>query len=160
MLLKTSVVKCDVIRINSKTQNLVYSDSGHPYVNVRKKIGIIKINSKISRSQFKTIKNFLQIFNKIAYWNNNFNNNLKKILLLEFDPELYENLILQIKKCGCVPVLVNFRKPAISSMASLNSLKRTQSVIFNPKMLKINDRQAKIAFCIFKVYWVNFMRHG
>jgi len=85
------------------------------YVNVRKKIGIIKINSKISRSQFKTIKNFLQIFNKIAYWNNNFNNNLKKILLLEFDPELYENLIIQIKKCGYVPVLVNFRKPAISS---------------------------------------------
>ena len=111
------------------------------YVNVRKKIGIIKINSKISRSQFKTIKNFLQIFNKIAYWNNNFNNNLKKILLLEFDPEIYENLIIQIKKCGYVPVLVNFRKPAISSMASLNSLKRTQSVIFNPKMLKINENE-------------------
>ena len=111
------------------------------YVNVRKKIGIIKINSKISRSQFKTIKNFLQIFNKIAYWNNNFNNNLKKILLLEFDPELYENLIIQIKKCGYVPVLVNFRKPAISSMASLNALKRTQSVIFNPKMLKINKNE-------------------
>ena len=111
------------------------------YVNVRKKIGILEINSKISRSQFKTIKNFLQIFNKIAYWNNNFNNNLKKILLLEFDPELYENLIIQIKKCGYVPVLVNFRKPAISSMASLNSLKRTQSVIFNPKMLRINKNE-------------------
>ena len=109
------------------------------YVNIRKKIGIIKINSKISRSQFKTIKKFLQIFNKIAYWNNDFNNNLKKILLLEFDPELYENLIIQIKKCGYVPVLVNFRKPAISSIASLNSLKRTQSVIFNPKMLGINE---------------------
>ena len=111
------------------------------YVNVRKKIGIIKINSKISRNQFKMIKNFLQIFNKIAYWNNNFNNNLKKILLLEFDPELYENLIIQIKKCGYVPVLVNFRKPAISSMASLNCLKRTQSVIFNPKMLGINKNE-------------------
>ena len=111
------------------------------YVNVRKKIGIIKINSKISRSQFKTIKKFLQIFNKIAYWNNDFNNNLKKILLLEFDPELYENLIIQIKKCGYVPVLVNFRKPAISSIASLNSLKRTQSVIFNPKMLGINENE-------------------
>ena len=108
---------------------------------VNRTIGIIKINSKISRSQFKTIKNFLQIFNKIAYWNNNFNNNLKKILLLEFDPELYENLIIQIKKCGYVPVLVNFRKPAISSMASLNSLKRTQSVIFNPKMLGINENE-------------------
>ena len=111
------------------------------YVNVRKKIGIIKINSKISRNQFKMIKNFLQIFNKIAYWNNNFNNNLKKILLLEFDPELYENLIIQIKKCGYIPVLVNFRKPAISSMASLNCLKRTQSVIFNPKMLGINKNE-------------------
>ena len=117
------------------------SELSFDYVNVRKKIGIIKINSKISRSQFKTIKNFLQIFNKIAYWNNNFNNNLKKILLLEFDPELYENLIIQIKKCGYVPVLVNFRKPAISSMASLNALKRTQSVIFNPKMLKINKNE-------------------
>ena len=117
------------------------SELSFDYVNVRKKIGILEINSKISRSQFKTIKNFLQIFNKIAYWNNNFNNNLKKILLLEFDPELYENLIIQIKKCGYVPVLVNFRKPAISSMASLNSLKRTQSVIFNPKMLRINKNE-------------------
>ena len=117
------------------------SELSFDYVNVRKKIGIIKINSKISRNQFKMIKNFLQIFNKIAYWNNNFNNNLKKILLLEFDPELYENLIIQIKKCGYVPVLVNFRKPAISSMASLNCLKRTQSVIFNPKMLGINKNE-------------------
>ena len=111
------------------------------YVNVRKKIGIIKINSKISRNQFKMIKNFLQIFNKITYWNNNFDNNLKKILLLEFDPELYENLIIQIRKCGCIPILVNFRKPAISSIASLNFLKRTQSVIFNPKMLGINENE-------------------
>ena len=76
------------------------------YVNVRKKIGIIKINSKISRNQFKMIKNFLQIFNKITYWNNNFDNNLKKILLLEFDPELYENLIIQIRKCGCIPIFI------------------------------------------------------
>jgi len=117
------------------------SELSFDYVNVRKKIGMLEINSKISRSQFKTIKNFLQIFNKIAYWNNNFNTNLKKILLLEFDPELYENLIIQIKKCGYVPVLVNFRKPAISSMASLNVLKRTQSVIFNPKMLRINKNE-------------------
>ena len=130
------------------------------YVNVRKKIGIIKINSKISRSQFKTIKNFLQIFNKIAYWNNNFNNNLKKILLLEFDPELYENLIIQIKKCGYVPVLVNFRKPAISSMASLNSLKRTQSVIFNPKMLKINKNELNDTIKKIRPKIINFIKQN
>ncbi len=136
------------------------SELSFDYVNVRKKIGIIKINSKISRSQFKTIKNFLQIFNKIAYWNNNFNNNLKKILLLEFDPELYENLIIQIKKCGYVPVLVNFRKPAISSMASLNSLKRTQSVIFNPKMLRINKNELNDTIKKIRPKIINFIKQN
>ena len=74
----------------------IYDDKEHElsfdYVNIRKKIGIIEINSKISRKKFKSIKKILGSFNKILIGKNQFDDR-KKILLLEFDPELYENLL-------------------------------------------------------------------
>jgi hypothetical protein len=109
------------------------------YVNIRKKIGIVEINSKISRKKFKKIKKILSFFNKILVRNNKLDNN-KKILLLEFDPELYKNLLKQINQIGYTPVLVNFRKPAVSSNNSLNIIKKTKSIVFSSDMLQSNDK--------------------
>lgn len=109
------------------------------YVNIRKKIGIVEINSKISRKKFKKIKKILSFFNKILIRNNQLDDN-KKIILLEFDPELYENLLKQINEIGYTPVLVNFRKPAVSSNNSLNIIKKTKSIVFSSDMLQINDK--------------------
>ena len=111
------------------------------YVNIRKKIGIVEINSKISRKKFKKIKKILSFFNKILVRNNKLDNN-KKILLLEFDPELYKNLLKQINQIGYTPVLVNFRKPAVSSNNSLNIIKKTKSIVFSSDMLQSNDKSA------------------
>ena len=47
------------------------------YVNIRKKIGIVEINSKISRKKFKKIKKILSFFNKILVRNNKLDNNKK-----------------------------------------------------------------------------------
>ena len=109
------------------------------YVNIRKKIGIVEINSKISRKKFKKIKKILGFFNKILIRNNQLNNN-KKILLLEFDPELYKNLLKQIYEIGYTPLLVNFRKPAVSSKNSLNIIKKTKSIVFSSDLLQTNNK--------------------
>ena len=121
----------------------IYDDKEHElsfdYVNIRKKIGIIEINSKISRKKFKSIKKILGSFNKILIGKNQFDDR-KKILLLEFDPELYENLLKQINQSGHTPILLNFRKPAISSNNSLNIIKKTNSLVFSNDMLQIDEK--------------------
>ncbi len=121
----------------------IYDDKEHElsfdYVNIRKKIGIIEINSKISRKKFKSIKKILGSFNKILIGKNQLDNR-NKILLLEFDPELYENLLKQINQSGYTPILLNFRKPAISSNNSLNIIKKTNSIVFSNDMLQIDEK--------------------
>tara|TARA_Y100001936_G_scaffold208783_1_gene214470 strand:+ start:10832 stop:12673 length:1842 start_codon:yes stop_codon:yes gene_type:complete len=121
----------------------IYDDKEHElsfdYVNIRKKIGIIEINSKISRKKFKKIKKILGSFNKILIGKNQLDEK-NKILLLEFDPELYENLLKKINQCGYTPVLLNFRKPAISSNNSLNIIKKTNSIVFSNDILQINEK--------------------
>lgn len=114
------------------------SELSFDYVNIRKKIGNFEINSKISRRQFEKIKGVIQILNKIVYRNNNLENNEKKILFFEFDPHLYKNLLKQVRKVGYTPILINFRKPAISSKTSFDIIRETESVIFSPEMLKID----------------------
>ena len=109
------------------------------YVNLRKKIGPFEINSKISRKKFNKLKNFINTFDKILIPNNHLNDK-KIILLLEFDPEIYENFLHHIQQSGLTPLLVNFRKPAISSKNSLNIIKKTNSIIFSKNMLNINEK--------------------
>lgn len=121
------------------------SELSFDYVNIRKKIGNFEINSKISRKQFKKIKNAIQILNRILNRNNNLDNNEGKILFLEFDPNLYKNLLKQVRKIGYTPILINFRKPAISSKTSFNIIRKTESVVFSPEILKIEKTEfAKI----------------
>ena len=108
------------------------------YVNIRKKIWGFEINSKISRKQFKIIKNVIHILNKILNRNNDLDNDERKILFFEFDPNLYKNLLKQVRKIGYTPVLINFRKPAISSKVSFDIIRETKSIVFSPGILKID----------------------
>ena len=108
------------------------------YVNIRKKIWGFEINSKISRKRFKKIKNVIHILNKILNRNNDLDNDERKILFFEFDPNLYKNLLKQVRKIGYTPVLINFRKPAISSKVSFDIIRETKSIVFSPGILKID----------------------
>ena len=53
----------------------------------------------------------------------------KKIVLVEFDPEIYHDLLQEINKHGFQPVLVNFRKTATASLRSIKYLKKSNSLI-------------------------------
>jgi len=110
------------------------------YVNFRKKIGFININLKFSRKHFKILKNILEHFYPMFLSNQKFLKNSKVILLLEFEPSLYEKLLIQIHKSGYVPLLANFRRPAISSLSSLKSVKRSKALVLTSKMLRLNEK--------------------
>ena len=131
--------KLKLIEIYEEHENELSFDS----VNIRKKIGGFEINSKISRKRFKKIKNVIHILNKILNRNNDLDNDERKILFFEFDPNLYKNLLKQVRKIGYTPVLINFRKPAISSKVSFDIIRETKSIVFSPEILKID----KTMFC-------------
>jgi hypothetical protein len=133
-IIKGQANELKLIEIYEERENELSFD----YVNIRKKIGNFEIDLKISRKQFKKIKDVIQILNKIVYRNNNLDSNEGKILFFEFDPNLYKNLLKQVRKVGYTPVLINFRKPAISSKASFDIIRETKSIVFSPKILKID----------------------
>jgi hypothetical protein len=126
--------KLKLIEIYEEHENELSFD----YVNIRKKIWGFEINSKISRKRFKKIKNVIHILNKILNRNNDLDNDERKILFFEFDPNLYKNLLKQVRKIGYTPVLINFRKPAISSKVSFDIIRETKSIVFSPEILKID----------------------
>ena len=133
-IIKGQENKIKLIEIYEEHENELSFD----YVNIRKKIGNFEINSKISRKQFKKIKSIIQILNRIFNRNNNLDNNERKILFFEFDPNLYKNLLKQVRKIGYTPLLINFRKPAISSKISFDIIRETKSIVFSPEILKID----------------------
>ena len=133
-ILKGQENKYKLVEIYEEQENKLSFD----YVNIRKKIGRIEINSKISRNQFKKIKSIIQMLNKVVIRNNNLDNNEKKILFFEFDPSLYKNLLKEVRKNGLTPVLVNFRKPAISSKTSFKIIRETKSIVFSPEIQKMH----------------------
>ena len=52
----------------------------------------------------------------------------------------YNTLLKQINQSGHTPILLNFRKPAISSNNSLNIIKKTNSLVFSNDMLQIDEK--------------------
>lgn len=135
-ILKAQNFKNDFIEIYEEVPDELSFD----YVNFRKKIGFININLKFSRKHFKILKNILEQFYPLFLLNQKLLKNSKVILLLEFEPSLYEKLLIQIHKSGFVPLLANFRRPAISSFSSLKSVKRSKSLILTSKMLRLSEK--------------------
>jgi len=135
-ILKAQNFKNDFIEIYEETPDELSFD----YVNFRKKISFININFKFSRKHFKILKNILEQFYPLFLSNQKFLKNSKVILLLEFEPSSYEKLLVQIHESGFVPLLANFRRPAISSFSSLKAVKRSKSLILTSKMLRLTEK--------------------
>tara|TARA_B100001540_G_scaffold298082_1_gene301319 strand:+ start:1397 stop:3253 length:1857 start_codon:yes stop_codon:yes gene_type:complete len=98
-------------------------------INIPIKMGMIKSNISISRKKYQIIKKTAE---KIL--GNSFNLtrddlDAKKIILVEFDPEVYFELLKEINNQGIQPILVNFRKSAVYSKKTLSNLRKTNSMI-------------------------------
>ena len=91
------------------------------------------IRPKLSRSKFRMIKrNQEKITSKIFRLRKD-NPEKKKIVLIEFNPEVYEDLLYEIQRQKVQPVLINFRRPATWSLNSISILRKTDSLVILPE---------------------------
>jgi len=91
------------------------------------------IKPKLNRAKFRMIKKNQE---KIAYKVFRLRKDIpekKKIVLIEFNPEVYEDLLYEIQKKKLQPVLINFRRPATWSLNSISILRKTESLVILPE---------------------------
>jgi len=113
-------------------------------LNVKFDIGKIPISIKLSRNSYATIKRLYEsiLCTTLNLWHNN-SKNKKTTLLLEFDPEKYEELMKELGKTEKNIVLLNWRKPAIWNMESIKIMKNTNCKVLNIKKL-LTSKDSKI----------------
>ena len=84
---------------------------------------------RISRERYKILKgNIEKTITSLFRLRKNYENK-KKIVLVEFDPVIYHDLLQEINKRGFQPILVNFRKTSITGLHSIKYLKKSNSLI-------------------------------
>ena len=97
------------------------------------KLGNQEIKFSINRKKYKTLKENVE---KISGTLFNLKNNMEgknKIILLEFDPEIYFELLKEISSRDLQPVLINFRKSSTHSISAIKNLKKSNSLVLTPK---------------------------
>jgi len=104
-----------------------------------------KFTIKISRHMYIKIKNLIESFlGKIFnFW---YHPTLKRksVLLLEFDPLTYSNLIKSLKHDSIDIILFNKRRPSIWNFNSLRLILKSNTKILHEKYLLDEDYQSKI----------------
>ena len=94
-------------------------------------LGILKTKITIDRSKYKIIKHVIE--KCIGNFFGLRKNDKKKIVLLEFNPEVYHDLLKEINRRGFQPVLINFRKSPIFNFKTIRYLIKSKSAIMFPK---------------------------
>ena len=95
-------------------------------------LGILKTKITIDRSKYKIIKHVIEkcIGN---FFGLRKNDKKKKIVLLEFNPEVYHDLLKEINRRGFQPVLINFRRSPIFNFKTIRYLMKSKSAIMIPQ---------------------------
>ena len=103
----------------------------HDKIKFTLNLGKIPLNFEISRNRFSQAKKFTQKFIDIT---NNFEPKIdskNNILLVNFDPLEYSNLLHEFDKNDVNFFLLNTRKPAITNKKSLDIIKKSNSKILD-----------------------------
>ena len=119
---------CDVILFDDYKNN---SPLTHDVITLSYDNIPFSIKPKLSRAKFRMIKrNQEKIASKIFRLRKD-NPEKKKIVLIEFNPEVYEELLYEMQRRKIQPVLINFRRPATWSLNSINILHKTDSLVIS-----------------------------
>ena len=134
----TIFVSSDIYEIFSKTKfkpNIKFLNKIEKNLLTLEKVDIplnfesMETKFTISRKKYKMLKkNIEKTTTGLFRLRKNYENR-KKIVLIEFDPEIYHDLLQEINKHGFQPVLVNFRKTATASLRSIKYLKKSNSLV-------------------------------
>ncbi len=99
----------------------------------------INFNFTLSREKYQKMKNILEKISISLFSFSNYNPDIKKIVLIELDPEVYQELLREIKQQDMQAILVNFRKSTVYSKKALDILRETNSLVFTSEQIIEKD---------------------
>ena len=127
------------IKINSEEkEQALFLDT----VNYKKNLAGIPVSIKISKSKYGKIKNIIDktISSTFGLWFDLKNKNKKTILLLEFSPSLYKELLDNLKSNEYNIITINQRRPVTLDKKSINILKKSNcKIISKDSILQKHD---------------------
>lgn len=116
-------------------------------IEVKLNLGRIPISIRLSKSTYDKIKSMLE-FIVCRFFNLwfDFNNGKKAILLLEFNPSAYPELMMNLSKHGKNIVLLNRRRSAVWNRESINILRSSKCKLLDFKKLEnqITKKQIRL----------------
>ena len=113
---------------------------------IKYNFGKLFFNFNLSKKKYLKIKNFVENTSKL-FFNFNFNLNSKSkknIIFLEFNPQLFSELFLELKKYDQNIILVNQRRSAIWSKNSLNVVKNSNCKILQLENILNKEEKVEI----------------
>lgn len=114
-------------------------------IQIKFNFGSIPISFHMNRKRYQ---NFVRLIEstliKFLNLSFKFNNNKKSVLLLEFDPSQYDNLLYHLGKHDVNVIVLNRRRTALWSIKSIKSLLNSRSKILDFQKIISNDEKKKI----------------
>ncbi len=129
-------------------------------INIKFNLKSLPISFNISRRKFQTIKHISEIFIYRIFNFYSKPSNSESILLLDFNPTIYENLLVELSKSNKNILLLNQRRPAIWNSKSLRIVKNSKAKILDltyySRFLKTSElEQAKNSLIKLQTMWKN-----
>lgn len=114
-------------------------------IEIKFNFGKIPISFYISRSTYNKIKDLLEstLGTILNFWFN-IDNKKKTILLLEFNPSAYKNLLQNLSRSDKNIVLLNRRRSAIWNLESIKILNHTKCKIINFKKILTQEEKTQV----------------
>ena len=120
--------KIDLIEFGNSNKKIMYYNK----IEIKFNLGKIPISFKISRNYYMKLKS--KIENIVCSINNlwfDMSKVKESILLLEINPSVYSELLLQLSKSDKQIILFNNRRPAIWNLNSISILKKSNAKILS-----------------------------
>jgi len=124
-LFSNSENKINLIQSSSYLDNYFTHDN----INISYELGSFNLGIKLSRKKYEFVKRNLEKIICSMYGLRKKDPAKKKIILIEFNPEVFFDLLNEIDRQEFQPILVNFRRPAIWSKNSIIQLKKSHSLV-------------------------------
>ena len=142
--------------IHTEIRNTPSTKSLHwDKVTIKFNVGKFPISFNLSWTNYTKIKNLLEstLCRVFHFWYD-FSNTRKTILMLEFDPSAYSNLLSDLAKYDKNIIILNRRRSALWNLKSINTIRKNKYKLLNlQKLLNIDDK--KQIFSLTKYYLQN-----
>ena len=136
-LVQNTEIKIQIFK-NTLKNDLLWDN-----ISINYNIGKIPLSLNLSKKNYLTIKKFTESVMGISsnFWLD-CKNSKKSIVLLEFNTELFSNLLDNLKNYDGNIILVNQRRSALWSKKAINAVKKSNCKILNSdKILTKNDKK-------------------